>query len=311
MSAAQYVILPERGVLAVGGPDRRGFLQGLVSNDVDKATAENAIHAALLTAQGRYLFDFFIVELGEALLLDTERARLPELKKKLTLYKLRSKVTLEDVSAAHQVVVAFGEGARERLDLPGTAGAARGFAGGVAFVDPRLAFLGARLILPAGTAAQACTDAGLQAGQEAEYDRLRLLLGVPDGTRDLPVEKALLLESGFDELHGVAWDKGCYMGQELTARTKYRGLVRKRLLPVEVEGALPAAGTPVMLGDKEAGEMRSGRDGRALALLRLELVAQARKAGTPLTAGAAVVKPHVPVWMTLPQAEDGEAEAAS
>src|SRR6185503_18496273 len=111
---------------------------------------------------------------------------------------------------------------------------------------------------------------GLDEVPLAEYEALRLELGVPDGSRDLPVEKAILLENGFDELHGIDWQKGCYMGQELTARTKYRGLVRKRLLPVEIEGPLPAPGTPVMAGDKEAGEMRSGADGLGLALLRLE-----------------------------------------
>jgi folate-binding protein YgfZ len=115
---------------------------------------------------------------------------------------------------------------------------------------------------------------------------------VPDGSRDLPVEKAILLENGFDELHGIDWQKGCYMGQELTARTRYRGLVRKRLLPVEIDGPLPASGTPVMAGDKEAGEMRSGIDGLGLALLRLEHLDKG-----PLTAGGATLTPRKPDWV--------------
>ncbi len=119
---------------------------------------------------------------------------------------------------------------------------------------------------------------------------------MPDGSRDLVVEKAILLEAGFDELHGVDWDKGCYMGQELTARTKYRALIKKRLLPVKVEGTLPPPGTAIMLDGQDAGEIRSGRGDLALALLRLEAVEQAASAAAPLKAGAATVTPIKPGW---------------
>ncbi len=125
---------------------------------------------------------------------------------------------------------------------------------------------------------------------------MRLALGVPDGSRDLAVEKALLVESGFDELNGIDWQKGCYIGQEITARMKYRGLAKKRLVPVAVEGALPPPDTPVLLGDEEAGELRSGRDGMALALLRLELIEKAAATGATLSAGAAKLTPHKPAW---------------
>ena len=144
------------------------------------------------------------------------------------MYTLRSKVTVEDRSAAMDVAVVFGPGADKILPV----------ADATAFVDPRLPELGVRVLAPAG---QAATLLGLAEAPPADYEALRLELGVPDGSRDLPVEKALLLESGFDELHGVDWQKGCYMGQELTARTKYRGLIKRRLFPVKVEGALPAA----------------------------------------------------------------------
>lgn len=301
MGQAYFFIAAERGVLAVGGPDRRAFLQGLISNDVERITADRAIHAALLTPQGRYLHDFFLVEIGETLLIDCERARLPELQKKLTMFKLRSKVTLEDQSARWAVAVLWGNAART-LGLPPEAGSARAVEQGIAYVDPRLAAIGCRAILPAETASAALAKAGLAASDQTAWDIHRLSLGIPDGSRDLPVEKALLLESGFDELNGVDWNKGCYMGQELTARTKYRGLVRKRLLPVTVEGQMPAPGTLVMLGEKEAGEMRSGRDGHALALLRLEMVEAANESG-PLTAGAARVTAHVPAWVKLPEPE--------
>jgi hypothetical protein len=125
---------------------------------------------------------------------------------------------------------------------------------------------------------------------------LRLANGIPDGSRDLSIEKAILLEAGFDELNGVDWQKGCYIGQELTARTKYRGLIKRRLMPVRVDGPLPPAGTLVMLDGQEAGEMRSGQGGIALALLRLEAVAAAAEAGRALQAGEARLTPLKPAW---------------
>ena len=181
-----------------------------------------------------------------------------------------------------------------RLGLPDGPGSARPWEGGIVYVDPRLPDLGARAILPRATAAETLGRFGFGHAEPQEYDRLRLALGVPDGSRDLPVEKAILLENGFDELHGIDWEKGCYMGQELTARTKYRGLVRKRLLPVSIDGPVPAAGSPIMLGDKEAGEMRSGAEGRGLALLRLESL-ERLQAGA-LTCGDSRLTPHKPAW---------------
>jgi folate-binding protein YgfZ len=285
-------ILEDRGVIEVSGADRRDFLQGLVSNDVAKATPDRALYAALLTAQGKYLHDFFIVAMGDALYLDGEAARLADLKRRLGLYKLRAKVSLADASEHYVAAAAFGDGALEALGLPRERGAAVSFAGGVAYVDPRLAALGARLLLPRATGIAPLADKGFRASDAVGYDRLRLSLGVPDGSRDLPIEKAILLEAGFDELNGVDWQKGCYVGQELTARTKYRALIKKRLMPVAVEGPLPPPGTPVMAGDQEAGEMRSGRDGIALALLRLEAIGDSN----PLTANGAKLTPHKPAW---------------
>jgi hypothetical protein len=294
-----YVTLPSRGILAIDGPDRAAFLQGLVSNDVTFAGPSRAIYAAFLTPQGKYLHDFLIVELGGKLLIDCEVARLADLQRRLKMYKLRSKVTLEDVSAQYSVTAAFGPGALEALGLPGEAGAAAELGGGVVFADPRLPALGARAILPRGTEASVLEAAGFRAAEVADYDRLRLEAGVPDGSRDLIVEKAILLENNLDELNAISWQKGCYMGQELTARTRYRGLVRKRLFPVIVEGTLPEPGTTVMLGDKEAGEMRSGSGDRALALLRLEEIERARAEGTPLLAGDAKLTPVKPGWVNF------------
>lgn len=269
-STAPLIALPARTVIAVGGDDRIAFLQGLVSNDVSKLAPGRAIWAALLTAQGKFLHEFFIIDAGDRLLMDCEAARKDDLLRRLKMFKLRSKVELTDLSAELALFARLGPGDAAEL-------------GGMAFADPRHAEMGSRLLLPVGTKAP---------GDFAEWDRARIALGLPDGSRDLLVEKSILLENGFDELHGVAWDKGCYVGQELTARTKYRGLVKKRLVPVAVTGPLPEPGSPVLRDGQEVGEIRSGRDDLALALLRLEAIRE----GAPLTCSEASLTVRAPAW---------------
>jgi len=282
---------PARGLLLLSGEDRSKFLQGLVSNDVRKLAPDHGIWAALLTPQGKYLHDFFIAERDDGWLIDGEGARIADLKRRLGMYKLRAKIVLEDVSDRFEVLQAWGAdaGAPFGLAEPGQAVQRDG---AVALLDPRIADLGVRLIAPEGTGAGLLEALGYAPGAIADWDRRRLGHGVPDGSRDMLLEKAILLENGFDELHGVAWDKGCYIGQELTARTKYRGLIKKRLMPVAIDGPLPAPGTLILRDGQEAGEIRSGRDGLALALVRLD----ALEAGTALLAGDATVRPHRPDW---------------
>ncbi|HJS85285.1 MAG TPA: folate-binding protein, partial [Acetobacteraceae bacterium] len=192
----RLAFLPARAVLAIAGADRVAFLQGLVSNDVAAAAPGRAIWAALLTPQGKWLADFFILTDGQRLLLDVEAGQAAMIAQRLSRYRLRSAVTI--APAALSVHAAW-DGA------PPVAEA-------IAAPDPRLPDAGWRLLAPAPLPANA---------SERDYDLHRLALGLPDGSRDLEAEKTVLLEAGFDELHGVSWDKGCYMGQELTARTKY------------------------------------------------------------------------------------------
>ncbi len=294
-------LLEDRGVLRLAGPDRVAFLQGLVSNDVAQATPERALWAAFLTPQGKYLHDFFIVTAGETLLLEGEAARLDDLLRRLKMYRLRSKVELADATADYAVAVLWGPDALSRLGLPAVAGALAPFAGGLAFVDPRRIALGARALLPRSAAPALLAEAGFTAASRAGWDSLRLAEGVPDGSRDLLVDKSILLENGFDELAGIAWDKGCWMGQELTARTKYRALIKRRLLPVTVEGTTPPSGTPVLQGGREVGELRSGGEGLALALLRLDVLDN----DLPLLAGEAQITVQRPVWFRPPAAATG------
>jgi len=294
MQQPVYSVPDDRGIIAVSGEDRFSFLQGLITNDIRGVGAERVIYAALLTPQGKYLHDFFVAAIGDSLYLDCEAARRDDLRRRLSIYRLRAKVALADATANFAVATMLGDSVASRLGLSDGPGSAKPWEGGIVYVDPRLADLGLRAILPRAAIAETLDRLGLARTGPRDFDHLRLALGVPDGSRDLPVEKAILLESGFDELNGIDWEKGCYMGQELTAWTKYRGLVRKRLLPVSIDGPVPAAGSPIMLGDKEAGEMRSGTEGRGLALLRLEYL-DGLPAGA-LACGDSRLTPHKPAW---------------
>jgi folate-binding protein YgfZ len=291
MAECWFARLPDRGVLSVGGADARPFLQGLLSNDVDRLSPERAVYAALLTPQGKYLFDLILVDRGDAIWLDVEAARRAELLQRLTMYRLRARVVLADVSDDLAVVAIGTPGVPFDLREPGSCAP---LDGGVVLADPRLVALGQRAILPRHAAASTLAALGLVERDSERYERLRLELGVPAPPHDLVVQRSLLLESNFEELHGVSFSKGCYVGQELTARTKHRALVRKRLLPVRIEGPLPPPGTPLLLDGREAGEMRSGQGDRGIALLRLEALGD----GTPtLTAGGSRVTPVWPAWL--------------
>jgi len=293
-----YIPLENRGLIRIEGPDARDFLQGLVSQDMQRVTETQAVYSAFLTAQGKFLFDFFCFELDGTLVLDCEGERRSDFFKRLSMYKLRSDVTLSDVTDAFQVCAVLSD--TEKLGLGEQRGQATAFGGGKAFVDPRMAALGARVVLaPNSTALQ---DAGLSAGKFEDYERVRMDLGVADGSRDMGVDKALLLEYGFEELDGVCFTKGCFMGQELTARTRYRGLVKKRLLPVSIDGTTPQPGTPLMAGDKEAGEMKTSQGGQGLALVRLDQLAD----GVMLTCEGATLTPFVPDWVVF-QKDDANA----
>lgn len=292
----QFTRLNDRGVVAIRGADRVAFLQGLVSNDVAKAGPDRAIHAAFLTPQGKYLHDFFVVERDEALLLDCEAERRADLIKRLKIYKLRAQVEVVDETDDWAVAAIFGEGSTDAIGGGAIPGAALPFAGGVAFVDPRLPAMGARALLPVDRAEEKLEAAGLEAADRSAWDAHRLALGVPDGSRDLEIEKSTLMEAGFDELNGIDWKKGCYMGQELTARTKYRGLVKRRLVPIVLSGPPPAPGTELTREGKAVGEVRSGiaidGGGRALALMRLD----ALEGNQPLAAGDVAAEVAKPDW---------------
>ncbi len=260
--------LPQRGVISLSGGDAVSFLQGLVSNDVARATADQAVYAALLTPQGRLLHDIFVLNKDAELWLDCAATQTEALLAKLNKYKLRSAVTLQDRRETHGVAL----------------GAA---ADDLNYADPRHTALPARRIMPR-EALPAADDAVL-----AAYERQRLMLGVPDEHDWVPSE-TLPLEANFDFLHGVDFKKGCYLGQEMTARTHYRKLIKRRLAPVRcLNGACPPVGTPLMAAGQAVGIMRSSRDELGLALLNLGVIL----AGVEVTAGGHVLQPRRPDWL--------------
>ena len=293
MSEQLFTRLLDRSVLEISGKDARRFLQGLVSNDIEKVSEERAIYGAFLTAQGKYLHDFFITTIGSRLLLDCEASRIEDLYRRLKIYKLRSNVETI-ITDAYQVLALFGAGALTSLKLPEKAGAAKFFENGIVFTDPRLALAGARCILPNESIGKVIS-AGFSKASDDRYQRHRISLGLPDSSRDMEVEKSILLEGGFEELNGVDFKKGCYMGQELTARTKFRGLIKKRLMPVKIQGAKLSPGTVIKQNGKTVGELRSTSGDLGMAIIRLE----ALEKSDVLTASDTLVVPKKPKWVNF------------
>ncbi|WP_343560099.1 CAF17-like 4Fe-4S cluster assembly/insertion protein YgfZ [Kiloniella sp. b19] len=300
-STPVIIELPDRGALKISGADAEDFLQGLVSQDVQKVTESRSLWSAFLTPQGKYLHDFFLIRATDgAFLLEGEADRLPDLLKRLKLYKLRSKVELENLSGTHTVLALVGQGIPEQLELSPDVGATRHDSSSEAtvLIDPRHRDMGARVLLPSEKAEDFRNRLGLPAGSREDYDRVRIALALPDGRRDLQPDKALLLENGFDELGGVDWKKGCFIGQELTARTKYRALLKKRLVTVQsLDGSDLESGSTVTLNEKNVGEVMSVAGPAGLALMRLNAI-EAPEA--ELSSNGHPVRICVPDWLVLP-----------
>ena len=291
-------LLPDRGVVKVAGEPARGFLNGLLTADVAKVTPEAACFAALLTPQGKIVADGIVAEApaedGGGFFIDCPRALTTMLVDKLNFYKLRAAVICEDLSAVLGVLAVWGGDADTEY--------------GLVYRDPRLAALGARVMLPPHLAKDAAADLGADLVDAAEYEAHRIALGVPRGGLDFMYGDAFPHETDMDQLHGVDFAKGCYVGQEVVSRMEHRGTARTRVVPVAYEGYAPDPGAPVTAADKPVGTFGSRSEGRALALIRLDRAADALAAGSPLTAGAATLRLVKPDWATFTW--PGETEAA-
>ena len=286
----QAALLPDRGVIKVSGDDARRFLNGLVTSELAKMAPGSARFAALLTPQGKIISDFFVTEAsaedGGGFFLDCPRALAPMLVEKLNFYKLRAKVVIEDLSD-RLGVMAYWDGAGQSED-------------GLSYADPRQPALGTRSILPPDLAAEAAANLGARlAGIEA-YDAHRIALAIPRGGEDFSYLDTYPHEADMDQLGGVDFDKGCYVGQEVVSRVEHRSSARSRVVPIAYDEFSPMPGLPVMAGEKQVGTLGTTAKGRGLALLRLDRVADALSNGTPLTAGGIAIRPVKPDWAKFP-----------
>ena len=277
--------LTDRGVVKVAGTDARKLLNGLVTTDMGKVTAASPCFAALLTPQGKIIVDFIIADSdspnGDVFHLDCPRALAPTLVERLGFYRLRAKVVVEDVSDMAGVM-AIWDGA---APAPW----------GVCYPDPRLSELGLRCISPPSPTDAAAAFAA-QLVDAAAYEAHRIKLGVPSGGLDFVYGDAFPHEADMDQLHGVDFQKGCFVGQEVVSRMEHRGSARTRVVPVAFGGAHPALGVAVTAGGKPMGTMGSAAGGRGLALLRLDRVDEALATGTPLMAGDVELRLVKPTW---------------
>jgi tRNA-modifying protein YgfZ len=291
-------LLPDRGVVKVTGDEARRFLHGLVTADVNALAQGQARYAALLTPQGKIIADFIITEAaaadGGGFFLDCPRALAPALVEKLTFYRLRAKIGIEDLSGKLGVMAAWeGTGVTEC---------------GLLYPDPRLPAMGLRCILPPDLAADAAAELGAMPVDAAAYEVHRIALGVPRGGQDFSYGDAFPHEADMDQLGGVDFAKGCYIGQEVVSRVEHRGIARTRIVPIAYDGFAPEAGMAVMAGDKNVGTLGSTAEGRGLAMLRIDRAEDALAAGTQLTAGGLPLRIVKPAWAGF--AFPGEAKAA-
>ena len=281
MAIGTYANFENRAVIDVSGDDALSFLQGLITNDMEHVNETQAIYAALLTPQGRFLHDFFIIEYLGHFLVDIDAQHAAAFIKRLNLYKLRARVEISDITAHWAVCAIIPENKQVQI--------ATDLGKGPIFPDPRHEKLGLRAIVAKANDRWA----ELEEISELEYDSLRISLCIPTTGRELITEKSFLLDYGFEELNGVDFDKGCYVGQEVIARMKHRKLVKRRLFLIETSAELSATNqNEIMSGDLIAGEVLSVSENRATALLRIDLVA---KGG--LTIGGTPITPKLPDWV--------------
>jgi folate-binding protein YgfZ len=262
-------------VVKVSGADARNFLNGLVTSDVAELKPGQGRFGALLTPQGKIIVDFLITEApsghGGGFLLDCPRALAGMLVDKLRFYKLRAKVEVENLTDSLGVIAAWDGDPAVQPDL--------------AFTDPRAPGLGFRILAPQDLEHKVADLIGADVVEASGYEAHRIARGVPRGGMDFTYGDAFPHETNMDRLHGVDFDKGCYVGQEVVSRMQHRGTARTRTVKIILEGPAPEVGATILAGEKVVGSMGSSAGGKGLALVRTDRVGDALGVGAPLTAG--------------------------
>lgn len=275
--------LPDRGVLKLSGADALALLDRLVTIEASDLADGGAGYAALLTPQGKILADFFLFRAGPDVFLDAPASVIGDLLKRLTLYRLRAAVTLTDVTADIAVHVLWPDGDGLPDAPPGALAAA---------ADPRLPALGLRVLMPSA----ASLPADIASVPPADWAARRVAFGVPDSGIDFALGDAFPHDADMDDLNGVDFTKGCFVGQEVVSRMKHRGTARRRVIRVTADAPLPAPGTPILADGRPAGTLGTVAGSQGLALVRLDRVKAARDAGLPVTAEGVALTPELPAF---------------
>ncbi|MDA7948445.1 MAG: folate-binding protein [Hyphomicrobiaceae bacterium] len=282
MTTCNIAELTDRTAIRVTGDDARKFLQDVVTNDVTKAVDGEAVHAALLSPQGKILFDFFLLDRGEYFLLECARDTRDDLIKRLMFYRLRAAVEFEDPSDDIRIWAAW----------DGNPGCSEDV---IKFADPRVETLGFRMIAPIS---DEMTQSECDAANEAAYHSHRISLGIPEAGKDYALGETFPHEADYDQLAGVDFQKGCYVGQEVVSRVEHRGTARKRIVPVRGDSDL-SAGAQVSVGDSNIGVMGSVSGDRGLAMIRLDRAKKAISQGEKMHAGNIEITLEQPSWASF------------
>jgi folate-binding protein YgfZ len=286
MTRAQHALLEDRGVVSVSGEDAAKLLQGIITNDMDLLKKQQAIHTALLTPQGKILFEFFVAKTGSGYLLDVARTQVADFIKRLTMYKLRAKVDIRDATSDYRVVAVWGAEQQSYGQISGI----------VAFSDPRLPDLGLRILAQTRSTADVVSSSNATEATIADYDAHRIALGIPEITKDYPSNDAFAHEANLDTLRSVSFSKGCFVGQEVASRMEHRGTARTRAVIVESISPLLPRGE-ITAGDAAIGTVGSTAGNRGIALVRLDRADEALAKGKPLKVGKATIAIHRPAYL--------------
>ncbi|MEI7668550.1 MAG: hypothetical protein WCJ33_00510 [Pseudomonadota bacterium] len=275
LNIKDIVFLENRSVIAISGDDRKAFLQGLITNNISKVSSKEAIFSAFLSPQGKFLYDFFIIENGEKLYLETDKNRASELIKRLLTYRLRAKVEIVELPELGVAVEIEKLGILE-ID------------NSIKYKDPRLPELGHRIIFPISQ------FPNFSISNSTLYEQHRYSLGIPEGATDLVQNKSLPMEFHYDKLNAIDFNKGCYVGQEVTARSKHRATLHKQMFSVKSDNInLPPNGTIIMNGEREVGQMAGSFENAGLAVINIDAV----NSGASLKAGGIDIKAFKPYWI--------------
>lgn len=285
----RVTVLADRGVVSVTGTDAEKLLGGLITNEVSALGDGEAAYSALLSPQGKILFDFLVVKVANGFLLDTARDKAADLVRRLSMYKLRADVVIRDVSDDFVVGALWGDAAASYGETPGSH----------VFADPRLPALGFRILADAGFAGDVFAVADGETVPAEAYHAHRIGLGVPEGGRDFVFGDTFPHEALLDQLHGVSFTKGCFVGQEVVSRMQHRATVRKRVVPVLADAPLLPGPEAILAGEVEIGRLGSVAGPRGLALLRLDRAAEAQRDGVPVTVRGVPLRVEAPSFATF------------